>query len=79
MAEKPQKIDESHLLNKENIFFLCPGRVSKTETILSENGRPEIFAGNFRLKREGWNIVIEKLKLNFSNRSTVTVLDCARL
>ena len=48
-------------LNKENIIFLCLGRVSNNGRILSENGRPEIFTenGRFPAKTGG----LESLKL----------------
>ena len=39
-------------MEKENITFLWAGRVSKARRILSENGRPEIFAENRRFLAE---------------------------
>ena len=53
-TEKRQRIKD--WLNKENISFLWLGRVSKTGRILSENGRPVIFAENerFPAKSDRW-------------------------
>ena len=59
-------------LNKENIVFLWPGRVSKCGRILSENERPEIFAENrrFPAKMGGlvspWNFVARIFSLEIS-------------